>query len=141
MITEQQEQEFKNINKNPCVNCGLFYCDCSAEEVEEAKRRQNLKKGYRILYSGSTWLGENPVKRDSNTLNKIIDLSRNYGGFEHFTRIKGIDEDPVLKQRFGFNGWHFWGNIKGFSCVFEVLIYEEETAREIIKELKKQGLM
>jgi hypothetical protein len=32
MITEQQEQQFKNINKSPCVLCGLFYCDCDIKK-------------------------------------------------------------------------------------------------------------
>jgi len=140
MVTEQQEQEFKNINSHGCVKCGLHYCDCSDEEMEEAQKK-SLEGGYIILHAGSTWHGENPVKKEANTLRKIIDLSRKYRGFEDFTRIKGMDEDPVLKRRFGFDGWHFWGNMKELSCVFEVVVYKEETARAIIEELKRQNLM
>jgi len=32
MITEKQEQEFKNVNSNPCVLCGLFYCNCNIKD-------------------------------------------------------------------------------------------------------------
>jgi len=35
MITEQEEQEFKNINKEPCLKCGLNYCDCDFIGFEE----------------------------------------------------------------------------------------------------------
>lgn len=37
MISEQEEQSFKNINKEPCVICNLNYCDCDVKKGVEWK--------------------------------------------------------------------------------------------------------
>jgi len=42
MITEQQEQEFKNINKEPCVICGLHYCDCDTKNGIDWKNDKEI---------------------------------------------------------------------------------------------------
>jgi hypothetical protein len=42
MLTEQEEQSFKNINKEPCVLCGLYYCDCDTKKGIDWKNDKEI---------------------------------------------------------------------------------------------------
>ncbi|KKM63594.1 hypothetical protein LCGC14_1509810 [marine sediment metagenome] len=89
------------------------------------------KKGYSMRYSGSTWAGQNPVKKEVNTINKIFKLAENKsksGGFENWTFI----------ERVGKGRWRFNGNYKRYSSVFWIDIHSPKVAMMIKKKLKQK---
>lgn len=89
-----------------------------------------MRKKYLILYSGSTWAGENPIKPDVNTLNKIFKTAKEYGGFNDLTYL----------TRWNKSGSFFRGNMVKLSSVFSIEIYDRNTHNLIRKKLKEIGI-
>ena len=91
----------------------------SDEKVRVKKLYSNPK--YKINYSGSTWAGENPIKTEVDTLDKIFEKASHWGGFNEVTRL--------------YNGV-FLGNYENMSSVFNVDIFDKELQKEVENKLK-----
>ena len=91
-----------------------------------------MARGYSIRYSGSTWAGENPIKKEVNTLDKIFKLAENKsksGGFD-----KGM---TGISKRRGRNEWVFNGNFRRYSSVFWIDIRDPKLAALIQSKLRQ----
>jgi hypothetical protein len=85
-------------------------------------------KGYKILYAGSTFAGENPVKENQNTLEKIFKLAEK----KKFRDSTSIHKVP------GKNVWAFVGNYEKVSAVFNVKITDERVAKRVQTKLRNK---
>lgn len=93
------------------------------------KKAGYLKKGYKMRYSGSTWYGEPPVKKEVNTVEKL---------FKFAEKHKFIDATSIDKAK-GEKGWVFLGNFKDYSSVFWVNVTDPKLARKIKAMLKNKA--
>ena len=90
-------------------------------------------KGYTIRYSGSTWMGENPVKSEVNTLDKIFKLAENK------TKSGGFSKTMTsLSKRKGKNEWIFNGNFNKYSSVFWIDVKNSKVANIIKSKLRQR---
>lgn len=85
-----------------------------------------MNSGYVVEYSGSSFLGEYPVKKEVKTIDKIFKFAEKYK-FENYTRVS--------KAR---KGWHFRGNFKTYSSVFYVHIYDKKIAMRVRGRLRNR---
>lgn len=90
-----------------------------------------MARNYKIRFAGSTFAGENPIKKDVNTLAKIIKQGKKHG-FRNTTRVSKVK---------GKRKWIFNGNYIRKSSVFWVEIFNQKLAnkiRNVIRRRKKR---
>ncbi len=91
---------------------------------QEGKNLDTRQDGYHINHAGSLWAGQCNTQ---NTIAEILALTKNYH-YEPFTSCR--------KDKIGGN-WHFRGNFRELSNVFDVTIWNPRIARKAQRSILK----
>ncbi len=91
---------------------------------QEGKNLDTRQDGYRINHAGSLWAGQ---CNKQNTIAEILALTKNYH-YEPFTSCR--------KDKIGGN-WHFRGNFRELSNVFDVTIWNPRIALKVQRSILK----
>ena len=90
---------------------------------QKDKNTDTSTRGYFIRHSGSLWAGQCNTQ---NTIDEILALTKDYH-YEPFTSCK--------RDKIG-GRWHFRGNFKELSNVFDVDIWNPKIARKAQRSIR-----
>ena len=84
---------------------------------QEGKNTDTTQEGYHINHAGSLMLGQPNAQ---NTIDEILALTKEY----HYESFTACRRDKIGGQ------WHFRGNFRELSNVFDVTIWKPRIARK-----------